>query len=255
MGLLKSQTVLDVGCGVGAPARELARLAGVNVVGLNCNDYQLQRAARYTAAESLEDQVSFVKGDFMQMFFDNASFDAAFSIEGTSYAPELARAYAEVFKVLKPGARFAVYEMVMTDDYDHGNPEHRRLRYGLEKGIGMTNLVKASDAILAMKTAGFEVIEAQDLACRSDGIPWYMPYKCSFWRWNSVWDFGIITTSLFWRSYAARVAVAIGQAVGILPPGYLNLLKLLQDGACATVEAGEKRLFTPLLFILAQKPI
>jgi len=58
-------SVLDVGCGVGGPAREIAKFAGVNITGLNNNDYQIERATRYAKLDGLEDQVKFVKGDFM----------------------------------------------------------------------------------------------------------------------------------------------------------------------------------------------
>ena len=58
-------TVLDVGCGVGGPAREIAKFAGVNIIGLNNNDYQIERATRYAAQHALSDQLSFTKGDFM----------------------------------------------------------------------------------------------------------------------------------------------------------------------------------------------
>lgn len=58
-------TVLDVGCGVGGPAREIAKFTGCNVVGLNNNDYQIERATQYAVKEGLSDQLKFVKGDFM----------------------------------------------------------------------------------------------------------------------------------------------------------------------------------------------
>ena len=57
--------VLDVGCGVGGPAREIAKFTGCHVTGLNNNDYQIQRAAHYGRKEGLSSQLDFVKGDFM----------------------------------------------------------------------------------------------------------------------------------------------------------------------------------------------
>ena len=57
--------VLDVGCGVGGPAREIVKFSDVNVVGLNNNDYQIDRATAYTNKEGLSKKLSFVKGDFM----------------------------------------------------------------------------------------------------------------------------------------------------------------------------------------------
>lgn len=57
--------VLDVGCGVGGPAREIARFTGCQVVGVNNNGYQIARATRHTQKAGLQEQVSFFKGDFM----------------------------------------------------------------------------------------------------------------------------------------------------------------------------------------------
>ena len=65
MGLKDGMKVLDVGCGVGGPAREIARFAGVNITGFNNNDYQIERATRYAARAGLSAQVDFTKGDFM----------------------------------------------------------------------------------------------------------------------------------------------------------------------------------------------
>jgi sterol 24-C-methyltransferase len=65
MGLRDDMRVLDVGCGVGGPAREIVKFSGANVIGLNNNDYQIERATRYAAKEGLSDKLKFTKGDFM----------------------------------------------------------------------------------------------------------------------------------------------------------------------------------------------
>jgi sterol 24-C-methyltransferase len=57
--------VLDVGCGVGGPAREIVKFTGAHVTGLNNNDYQIERATRYAAKEGLSHLLDFKKGDFM----------------------------------------------------------------------------------------------------------------------------------------------------------------------------------------------
>lgn len=57
MALKPRMRVLDVGCGVGGPAREIARFADVNIVGLNNNEYQVQRARKYTEMAGLSGQV------------------------------------------------------------------------------------------------------------------------------------------------------------------------------------------------------
>ena len=78
MGLRPGMRVLDVGCGVGGPAREIAQFTDAQIIGLNNNDFQIQRARKYTKRAGLEGQVTFVKGDFMKLSeqFGEGYFDA-----------------------------------------------------------------------------------------------------------------------------------------------------------------------------------
>lgn len=78
MGLKRGMRVLDVGCGIGGPAREMAQFLDIYIVGLNNNDYQIGRARSLTARAGLSDRVTFVKGDFMKLSeqFGEGSFDA-----------------------------------------------------------------------------------------------------------------------------------------------------------------------------------
>lgn len=69
MGMRAGMTVLDVGCGVGGPAREIAKFTGARVIGFNNNDYQIARGTQYAELEGLSHQVSFAKGDFMVSTF------------------------------------------------------------------------------------------------------------------------------------------------------------------------------------------
>lgn len=65
IGIKKGMQVLDVGCGVGGPAREIAKFTDAKITGLNINDYQIERARRAAVSEGLGDKLNFVKGDFM----------------------------------------------------------------------------------------------------------------------------------------------------------------------------------------------
>lgn len=78
MQLRPGMRVLDVGCGVGGPAREIAQFSDANIVGVNNNDFQIQRARKYTKQAGLEKQITFAKGDFMKLSeqFGENSFDA-----------------------------------------------------------------------------------------------------------------------------------------------------------------------------------
>lgn len=66
MSLRPGMRVLDVGCGVGGPAREIAKFSGVaHITGLNLNEYQVSRANNYAQREGLANRLDFVQGDFM----------------------------------------------------------------------------------------------------------------------------------------------------------------------------------------------
>ena len=82
LGLRERQAVLDVGCGVGGPARNISRFSGANVTGITLNEYQVQRGNAKAAAEGLASSVRLVQGDFMALPFKPATFDAAYAIEG-----------------------------------------------------------------------------------------------------------------------------------------------------------------------------
>ncbi|KAJ3478534.1 hypothetical protein NLG97_g8555 [Lecanicillium saksenae] len=255
--LIEGQTVLDIGSGVGGPAREIARYAKVKVVGLNNNAYQILRAERYTAEESLTDQVSFTKGDFMSMPLPPASFDAAYSIEGTSYAPDLELVYKEIFKVLKPGGLFAVYEMVMTDEYNEDDPGHRQIRYDIEQGFGMANLATSSEASRALAAAGFELIESGDVGNLEDEIPWY--YTVARWsslaHLNSIRDLPRILHMSFLGSKLGLSLAWAAEKLRILPPGSYKFTLSLASVHAALASGGERGLFTPMFFMVGKKPV
>ena len=65
MGLKPGMKVLDVGCGVGGPAREIAKFSGCEVVGISINRRQVERAREMTREAGLEDRCVFVQGDFL----------------------------------------------------------------------------------------------------------------------------------------------------------------------------------------------
>ena len=74
IGIKKGMQVLDVGCGVGGPAREIAKFTDAKITGLNINDYQIARARRAAVSEGLGDKLNFVKGDFMVSLSSSFSF-------------------------------------------------------------------------------------------------------------------------------------------------------------------------------------
>lgn len=93
--------VLDVGCGVGGPARSIARFSGATIIGVNNSDYQIARATKLTEDAGLTQLVSFVKADFHDIAekFEKESFDAIFSIEATVHSPTKVRSPSSALRI------------------------------------------------------------------------------------------------------------------------------------------------------------
>ncbi|KAL9125191.1 MAG: hypothetical protein Q9217_005562 [Psora testacea] len=254
MQIREGMRVLDVGCGVGGPTREIAKFTGAKIVGLNNNDYQIERATQYAAKEGLSQQLSFTKGDFMQMSFPANSFDAVYAIEATVHAPSLEGVYSQIYRVLKPGGVFGVYEWLMTDAYDNGNPHHKEVRLGIEQGDGISNMVKISEALQAIKAAGFELEVSKDLADNADARPWYYPLDGDLRMASSIGD--VITIARMTRLGRLLAHGAVGglERIGLAPKGTKKTADSLGWAADCLVAGGKEKLFTPMYLMIARKP-
>ena len=117
--LREGMTVIDVGCGVGGPMRRVMRESGARVLGLNNNAQQLDKARRKNVEAGLDHMAEYIKCNFMDMSaIDASSFDRGYAIESTCHAPDKQKAFAEIYRVLKPGALFWGQEMCMTGGFD-----------------------------------------------------------------------------------------------------------------------------------------
>jgi sterol 24-C-methyltransferase len=246
-GLRPGVRALDVGCGVGGPMREIARFSGASVEGINNNAYQVERAQKKAAAERLAHLCGVTKGDFMRMPFDDGSFGAAYAIEATCHAPDRAGVFREIHRVLQPGALFASYEWILTDRYDASNPEHREIKHGIERGDGLPDLLTAEDVHDALRTAGFELVEATDRAHASDPeTPWFLPLAGESW-----------SVTAFPKGPVGRVvshtAVRVMERLRIAPKGSTAVSGMLNAAAEALVAGGRAGIFTPAWFVLARK--
>lgn len=104
--------VLDVGGGLGGPARTLAAEAGCRVTVLDLTDEFVQAGAMLTARTGLSDRVRFQPGDAARLPFDTSSFDLVWLQHTTMNLPDLAAAFAEAHRVLRPGGRLALHEVL-----------------------------------------------------------------------------------------------------------------------------------------------
>jgi ubiquinone/menaquinone biosynthesis C-methylase UbiE len=106
--------VLDLGCGVGGPAREICRFSRASVTGVNNNGHQITRARQLTKESGpfVEERCNFVQSDFMKLPFEDSSYDHAYAIEATCHAPDPVACYKEIARCIKPGGMFVCYEWV-----------------------------------------------------------------------------------------------------------------------------------------------
>lgn len=254
MNLKPGMKVLDVGCGVGGPGREICRFADVNIVGLNNNDYQIQKANHYAKTHGLADKLSYVKGDFMQMDFEDNSFDAVYAIEATVHAPVLEGVYSEIYRVLKPGGTFGVYEWVLTDKFDESNPRHREIAYGIEVGDGIPKMYKREVAEKALKNVGFEIQYQQDLANVGDQIPWYYPLAGEWKHVQSVGDLFTYLRTSKWGRYVTMEGTGLLEKLKIAPAGSKKITIALEDAAVNLVDGAKLEIFTPMMLYIVKKP-
>ena len=120
--------------------REIARFSGASVVGVNNNAYQLKKAREYNHGARLDGQCSLLEADFMNIPEAAGSFDMVYAFEATCHAPDKTALFKELFRVLKPGGKMAIYEWCLTPRYDPGNPAHVRMKSDIEEGNGLPDI-------------------------------------------------------------------------------------------------------------------
>ena len=247
LALKPGMQVLDVGCGVGGPMGDMARHSGASFVGINNNAYQIERAKLHT--RDVQSQCSFIHGDYMQIPERDDRFDAAFAIESMPHAPDKARAFREIFRVLRPGACFAGYEWCLTGEFDPGNAEHLRIKNDIMVGDALPDIALTSEICTALRATGFEILETQDRAPESDPeTPWYRALQGRDFTLGSVprTPLGRALTNLVLRA---------GEGLRVVPRGARAVSTLLNAAADALVEGGKSGTFTPMFFFLARKPL
>ena len=239
--------VVDVGCGFGALMRRLAREAGVRVLGINNNEHQLEEAKLRNREAGLDGQVDCLRCNIMDMSsIEAASFDRAYAIESTCYAPDRVEAFAEIFRLLKPGALFWGQEMCLTDDFDPTSGEHQAIKQELRRYIVLQEIPTFAAVNGALESAGFEVLEGTD---RNVGeVPWYAPTEGRY---------GTSLRALVRVPAGRRVvleAIRLAELLRIFPRGSAKVVGLMNRTVEAYVSGGKAGIFTPLYCFLARKP-
>ncbi|WP_158607928.1 SAM-dependent methyltransferase [Nocardia panacis] len=155
-----SSRVLDLGCGLGAPAIRLAKTTGATVVGVATSANLLERARRSAVEAGVADLVDFQLADAVELPFGDSSFDAVLAIESIVHMPDLPGVFGEVGRVLSDGGH-----MVATDFFLKGPLVGRRLEIveAYRRLSLNTPLLQPEDYPPLLRAAGMHLLEYRDI--------------------------------------------------------------------------------------------
>ena len=149
--LLPGEVVLDLGSGAGNDAFIAARAVGSagRVIGVDLTPAMIERA-RMNAARGGYANVEFRQGDIEALPVEDASVDAVISNCVVNLAPDKRRVYAEIRRVLKPGGRFLISDMVTF------GPVPEAVRHDMELWAGcVAGAMDREECIELIRSTGF----------------------------------------------------------------------------------------------------
>lgn len=143
--LRRGQRVLDVGAGVGGPARRMARKYGARVWGLELSEAVYQTAVQLTALVGLQDQVQFRQGSALALPFADGAFDVMVMQHVAMQIAEKDQLFGECVRVLVSGGVLALHEIFAGEV----KPPHFPLAWATEPSMSSLETFAACAARLA----------------------------------------------------------------------------------------------------------
>ena len=157
----QAEHVLDVGCGVAAPAARIAQRFGCAVTGVNISREQVRQGNELITELGLSDRVVVQRGDACALAFADESFDAIVCLEAAGdicvTEADKGRLVGELFRVLRPGGRVGFSDLALRNPLSAA--DDRELRAVLYHSAA--DLV--TDWAALFERAGFDVVESRDI--------------------------------------------------------------------------------------------
>jgi len=154
-GLAANMSVLDVGAGIGGPARFLAETYGCRVTGVDLSEPFMDAARYLTERTGQSGQISFQTASALELPFDDGSFDAVLLQHVAMNVSDRSRLYREIRRVLKAGGRFATFDVVLK-----GGEPHYPVPWARTPATSF--LLTPAATREAIESAGFRALAWQD---------------------------------------------------------------------------------------------
>lgn len=108
--------VIDIGCGIGGTARHVAARSGAHVHGIDLTPAFVETATALSRMSGLADRTSFAMGSALDLPVADGSADMALMFHVGMNIEDKDRLFAEAARVLAPGGRFALFDVMKTSD-------------------------------------------------------------------------------------------------------------------------------------------
>src|SRR5262250_636941 len=154
-GITVDMSVLDVGSGVGGPARFLAATYGCRVTGVDLSESFVDAARYLTERTGQRGQVSFQIAGALELPFDDGRFDVVLLQHVAMNIADRARLYREIRRVLRSGGRFATFDVV-----SNGGEPHYPVPWARTPATSF--LLTAAATREAIEPAGFRTLAWRD---------------------------------------------------------------------------------------------
>lgn len=151
------ESVVDLGAGIGGPARYLASARGATVTTIDLTPEFCAVAEDLNRRTGLTDHIDVRCGSATELPFDDASFDVAWTQHASMNIEDKASLYREARRVLKPGGRFAMFDLQAGDV----RPIHFPVPWAEDPSISFLASFEETAALL--DTAGFRRDVWEDL--------------------------------------------------------------------------------------------